>query len=92
MTTITLTPDLEIEVAKRARDLGTTPEGFVLEYLRHDFLAPAQSYAVKTLTPPPAEPVPHDEWVKRLRSIAVDCGVSLTDEQVSRESLYDDHL
>ena len=90
--TITLTPELEQEVAKRAQDLGTTPEGLVLERLRHDFLVPARTYPFKTLTPPPAEPMPHDEWMRRLRSIGVDCGVSLTDEQVSRESLYDDHL
>jgi hypothetical protein len=32
---------------------------------------------------------PRDEWERRLRSIATDCGVSLTDEQLSREELYD---
>jgi hypothetical protein len=33
--------------------------------------------------------VPQDEWERRLRSIATDCGVSLSNEALSREELYD---
>lgn len=37
-----------------------------------------------------AEPVvPRDEWERQLVSIGVPCGVSLSDEACSRESLYD---
>jgi predicted DNA-binding antitoxin AbrB/MazE fold protein len=30
-----------------------------------------------------------EEWLRRLRSIATDCGVSLSNEAVSSEGLYD---
>jgi hypothetical protein len=32
---------------------------------------------------------PRDEWERRLREAATDCGVSLTDEQLSREQMYE---
>lgn len=32
---------------------------------------------------------PRDEWERRLRAIGTDCGVSLSDEALSREELYD---
>lgn len=32
---------------------------------------------------------PRDEWEQRLRSIAVDCGVSLSNEAVSSEGIHD---
>jgi hypothetical protein len=38
--------------------------------------------------PPPLPPIPHDEWGRRLRSIATDCGVSLSDEALSSEGFY----
>ena len=31
----------------------------------------------------------HDEWMRRLRSAASDCGVSLSNEALSSEGLYD---
>jgi len=89
--TITLTPDVEAQVTRRAQEQGKTPENLVLEHLRQSFASP-ETYAVKTLTPPPAMPIPYEEWVRLLRSAGSDCGVSLTDEQVSRDSLYDYHL
>jgi hypothetical protein len=90
--TLTLTPDLEAQVTRRAQEQGETPENLVLEHLRHSFSEAPRTYAVKTLTPPPAMPIPYEEWVQLLRSAGSDCGVSLTDEQVSRDSLYDYHL
>jgi predicted DNA-binding antitoxin AbrB/MazE fold protein len=36
---------------------------------------------------PPFEP--QDEWERRLLEIGQDCGVSLSDEDLSRENLYD---
>ena len=80
--TITLTPDIEQILTKEAERQGTTPEALALTQLRS--LAPIDS---RDTLPPP-----RDDWERELRSIAVDCGVSLTDEQVSRGSLYDDHL
>ena len=80
--TITLTPDIEQILTKEAERKGTTPEALALTKLRSLTFIDYQN----TLPPP------RDDWERELRSIAVDCGVSLTDEQVSRESLYDDHL
>ena len=38
----------------------------------------------------PAPPLqPRDEWERRLLSIATDCGVSLSNEAVSSEGLYE---
>ena len=34
-------------------------------------------------------PVPRDEWERRLLSLATDCGVSLSNEALSSEGLYD---
>lgn len=34
--------------------------------------------------------VPRDDWERLLLSIGVDTGVSLTDEQCSRECIYED--
>jgi len=100
--TITLTPDIETGLIERAQAQGKTPETLALERLREEFAAPGftesdpvyppKKYTVKTIPLPQREPIPHDEWVRLLRSIGTDCGVSLTDEQVSREALYDDHL
>jgi hypothetical protein len=80
--TITLTPDIEQMLTQEAEKTGMTPEALALAKLR----APAPIDYRATLPPP------RDDWERQLRSIAVDCGVSLTDEQVSRDSLYDDHL
>ena len=33
--------------------------------------------------------VPRDEWERRLLAIGTDCGVSLSDEALSSEGLYD---
>jgi len=35
------------------------------------------------------QPTPREEWERRLSAAASDCGVSLSDEQVSREGIYD---
>ena len=37
----------------------------------------------------PAPPISRDDWVRRLRAIATDCGVSLSNEALSSEGLYD---
>lgn len=35
------------------------------------------------------QPCAQEEWLRRLRSAASDCGVSLPDESLSSEGLYD---
>lgn len=37
--------------------------------------------------PPPIQP--RDEWERRLLGLAKDCGVSLSNDALSREALYD---
>jgi hypothetical protein len=59
-----------------ARKQGVAPEELALQALRERFLRLA------LLGPP------RDEWERRLRSAAKDCGVSLSDEAVSSEGLY----
>jgi hypothetical protein len=73
---ITLSPDLEAALNDLARKQGVAPELLALQVLRERFLAPA-------LVPP------RDDWERRLRSAATDCGVSLSNEAVSSEGLYD---
>ncbi len=74
---ITLGPELESALNDLARRQGVTAEALVLNALRQKFLAPA----------PLIEP--RDEWERRLLSAATDCGVSLPNEAVSSEGLYD---
>lgn len=46
-------------------------------------------------TTPKSEPIsqvtlhPRDEWERRLLAIATDCGVSLSNESLGREEMYD---
>ena len=80
--TITLTPDIELMLTKEAKQKGITLEELALTKMR----------LLLRLDDRDALLPPRDDWERELRSIAVDCGVSLTDEQVSRDSLYDDHL
>ena len=74
---ITLGPELEKIINELAQQRGVSPEALALETLRDRFIAPMRTA--------PAE----DEWVRRLRQIATDCGVSLSDEAVSSEGIYD---
>ena len=74
---ITLTPQLEAVLSEQARRRGLAPEVLALDALREHFL-------------PISGPLePRDEWERRLLSMAKDCGVSLTDEQLSREQMYE---
>ena len=74
---ITVGPDLEVALIDLARKQGVTPEVLALQALRERFLAP------------PVGIPPQDDWERRLRSAATDCGVSLSNEAVSSEGLYD---
>ncbi len=49
--------------------------------------AVAQADPTRTVPAPPIEP--RDEWERQLLALASDCGVSLSDEALSREALYD---
>lgn len=74
---ITLTPQLEAVLSEQARQRGIAPEALALDALRKQFL-------------PASDPMePRDEWERRLLEAATDCGVSLTNEQLSREVMYE---
>jgi hypothetical protein len=73
---INLTPQLEAALSEQARRRGIAPENLALEVLRERFLRDAVLQ-------------PRDEWERRLLEAATDCGVSLSDEAVSSEGLYD---
>jgi hypothetical protein len=75
--TITLGPELEAALSEVADRQGVAPEVLALNVLRERFLTPA----------PPVQP--RDEWEQRLLGLAKDCGVSLSDEALSREELYE---
>lgn len=64
--------------------LGTIVNGQIVFDQPHALPEGAKvSIELRELTPE------EDEWLRRLRSIAVDCGVSLSNEAVSSEGLYD---
>ncbi len=78
--TIRLEADLEEVIRKHASEQQTTPEAIVMDILREQLsLSRGPS-----LPHPPAE-----DWKTRLRRLATHCGVSLSDEAVSSEGLYD---
>lgn len=74
---ITVGPELERALLEAAHREGTSPEALALEALRKRF--------------PPKDPrlEPRDEWERRLLAIGTDCGVSLSNEALSREEMYD---
>ena len=74
---ITLGPELEAALDEQARRRGVAGEVLALDALRERFLAPL----------PPVWP--QDEWERRLIGLAKDCGVSLSDAALSRETLYE---
>jgi hypothetical protein len=73
---ITLEPELEAALNEAARRQGVAPEVLALNALRERFLAASVLQ-------------PRDEWERGLLGLAKDCGVSLSDEALSREELYD---
>ncbi len=74
---ITLEPGLAAVLEQRAKQLGVAPETLVVNVLRERFLADFQ----------PLEP--RDDWERGLLGLAQDCGVSLSNEALGREAMYD---
>ncbi len=75
--TIVLGPELETRLASLALASGTTPEEFVLEVLRQRIIPKVFLHE------------PRDEFERNLRAVATPCGVSLSNEALSSEGLYD---
>ena len=74
---ITVGADLEAALNDLARQQGVAPEALALKALRERFLAPVLRIQ------------PRDEWERGLLAAATDCGVSLSNEAVSSEELYE---
>ena len=70
---ITLDPKLEAALNEAARQAGIPPETLALATLRARFVPL----------------VPQDEWERRLLSLAIDCGVSIPNEALTSEGLYE---
>jgi hypothetical protein len=75
--TITLSPELEAALSEVAQRQGMAPEVLALSILKERLL-------------PPALPIePRDEWERRLLGLAKDWGVSLSNEALSRDEMYE---
>jgi len=74
---IAIEPILEAALRERAQAQGISPEEFAVKTLR------------ERLLPRPQLREPRDDWERLLRSAATDCGVSLSNEALSSEGLYD---
>jgi hypothetical protein len=83
--TITLTPEIEAGLTARAAAQGIAPERLLLETLREEFISGAATGNATQNWPFE----PQDEWERRLLGISIDCGVSLSNEAVSSEGLYE---
>jgi hypothetical protein len=70
-------PDLAAALDDLARKQGVTPEVLAVNVLREHFLA--STWKVQ----------PRDEWERGLLAAASDCGVSLSNDAVSSEGLYE---
>ncbi len=77
MLSITLPPELEFALKRQALENGTTAEQVVLETLQRNLLSPGSEREEQTT------------WVARLRRMASPAGVSLSEEVLSREALYE---
>ena len=73
---ITLRADLVAALSEQARRQGIAPEVLALEALRDRFLASVRADESR------------DEWERRLRGAATDCGVSLPAAVIS-EGTYE---
>lgn len=75
--TITLPSDVVEAINVRAQQLGTSVEVIAVQALREKFPRVLRPFE------------PRDDWERRLLEIGSDCGVSLSNEALSSEGLYD---
>ena len=77
---ITLPRQLEAVLVARAKERGVTPDALAAEVLQRQFEQPSES--------------DHEEWMRKVRALAVDTGYAVTDtaardRALSSEGLYD---
>jgi hypothetical protein len=73
---IRLEPELESALNEQARRLGVRPDVLALQVLRERFVG---ELLIR----------PQDEWERQLVEAGSDCGVSVPDETLSSDGLYD---
>jgi hypothetical protein len=73
---INLSRELAAIIAEQAKRRGITPESLAIEVLQQRF-------------PLPRPELSHEEFMKRIDSIGVDCGVSPPNSAMSSDELYD---
>lgn len=73
---IAINRELEDALKQQAEQQGISPEDLAVSVLQSRFIAKLGND-------------PRDDWERRLRALTVDCGVSLSDEAVSSEGIYD---
>ncbi|MDP1796440.1 MAG: hypothetical protein Q8K78_03120 [Planctomycetaceae bacterium] len=74
---ITVDNELEAALTEQARLRGIAAADLALDALREQFLTPQSSAMAQ------------DEWERRLLGLSKNCGVSLSDTVLSRETLYE---
>jgi hypothetical protein len=79
--TIHLPADLEAAIAGEAKRLGVSADRVVEETMRLHLITKGKLQI--------ALDEPRDEWERELRALAIPCGVSLSNEDLSSEGLYD---
>ena len=73
---IAISRELEAALKQQAEQQGVSPEDLAVSVLQS-----------RLLRKPLREP--RDDWERQLRSLSIDCGVSLSNEAVSSEGIYD---
>jgi hypothetical protein len=74
---ITLPAELEHALNALAREKGVNPEDLVIDVLRDRLGTPSRTIA------------PRDDWERLILQAGANCGVSLPDEALSSEGLYE---
>ncbi len=75
--TLKLEPELQRALELEAQRQGMTPEDLALSLLRSRFQSGDE------------ELMPRDDWERRVLSMGIPCGTSLSNEALSSEGLYD---
>ena len=73
---IAINRELEDALRQQAEEQGISPEDLAVSVLQSRFISKPGND-------------PRDDWELRLQALTVDCGVSLSDEAVSSEGIYD---
>jgi hypothetical protein len=90
--TRTTVPVIIQEVFVANREATMTLEGTVINgqiVLDQPQVLPEGAKVRVQLQKPPPPTITHEEWVRQLRALAMDCGVGLSNEALSSEGLYD---